>query len=327
MKKLAGLPRQVLLALYKAMLLIRRAEEKVAELYPEQEMRCPTHLCIGQEAVPAGICLNLAKEDCAFSNHRAHGHYLAKGGSLNAMLAELYGKATGCSGGRGGSMHLMDQSVNFIAATPLVAGTIPLAVGAAFAMKAQNKPNISVAFFGDSAVEEGVFHEAMNFSSLHKLPVLFVCENNLYACQTTLGDRQPGREIAKLAEGHAIKTYRADGNDALAVYETAKKAIAGIKSGNGPAFMEFSTYRWLEHCGPNEDNDLGYRSEKEIREWIAKCPIKGLKKAMLEEKVAGEEELERIDSEVIQEVGEAVAFAKESPFPEKHTLFQHLYSD
>ncbi|MEK6837146.1 MAG: thiamine pyrophosphate-dependent dehydrogenase E1 component subunit alpha [Nanoarchaeota archaeon] len=320
-------PAKVMLALYKSMLLIRRAEEKIAELYPGQEMRCPTHLCIGQEAVSAGVCLNLTRNDCVFSNHRAHGHYLAKGGSLKGMLAELYGKATGCSRGRGGSMHLIDLPVNFVAATPLVAGTIPVAVGTAFALKAQNKPDISVAFFGDSAVEEGVFHEAMNFASLHKLPVLFVCENNIYACQTHLRDRQPDRDTVKLAEGHAVQAYHADGNDAIAVYETAKKAVESIKSGNGPAFIEFLTYRWLEHCGPNEDKDLGYRSEKEISEWLERCPIKRLKKAMLAEKAAREEELEKVESEVMQEVEEAAAFAKESPFPEKHTLYQHLYSD
>lgn len=320
-------PAKVLLRLYKSMFLIRRAEEKIVELYPEQEMRCPTHLCIGQEAVSAGVCLNLAKEDCVFSNHRAHGHYLAKGGSLKGMFAELYGKATGCSKGRGGSMHLIDLAVNFMAATPLVAGTIPVAVGVAFALKAQNKPNISVAFFGDSAVEEGVFHEALNFSSLHKLPVLFVCENNLYACQTSLPDRQPDREIGKLAEAHAIQTYRADGNDVIAVYETTKKAIAKIKSGTGPAFIEFSTYRWLEHCGPNEDKDLGYRSEKEILEWMEKCPIKRLKEAMLTKKAATGEELERLDLEIMRGVEEAVAFAKKSPFPEKRALYEYLYAD
>ncbi len=320
-------PAEILLRLYKSMLLIRRAEEKIAELYPEQGMRCPTHLCIGQEAVSAGVCLNLTKDDCVFSNHRAHGHYIAKGGSLKSMIAELYGKATGCSKGRGGSMHLVDLPVNFVAATPLVAGTIPVAVGTAFALKVQNRPNISAVFFGDSAVEEGTFHEAANFASLHKLPVLFVCENNLYACQTHIRDRQPDRKLGRLVEGHAIQTYSTDGNDAIAVYETSKKAIASIKSGNGPAFIEFLTYRWLEHCGPNEDKDLGYRSEKEITEWVAKCPIKRLKKDLLEKKAAREEELEKIDSEVMREVDEAVAFAEESPFPEKHTLHHYLYSD
>lgn len=319
--------KKTLLDLYESMLLIRRAEEKIAQLYPEQEMRCPTHLCIGQEAVPAGVSLNLAMDDCAFSNHRAHGHYLAKGGSLKGLIAELYGRETGCCRGRGGSMHLIDLNANFIAATPLVAGTIPLAAGTAFAIKLQKKPNISVAFFGDSAVEEGVFHEALNFSSLHKLPVLFVCENNLYACQTLLTDRQPAREIARLAEGHGIKTYRADGNDAVAVYETAKDAIAKVRAGEGPAFMEFKTYRWLEHCGPNDDSKLGYRSEKEITEWTAKCPINRLKKTILSEKAATEEELENINSEIMERVEDAVAFAKKSPYPEKGTLHQYLYSD
>lgn len=320
-------PKEVLLGLYSSMLLIRKAEEKIVELYPEQEMRCPTHLCIGQEAVSAGVCLNLSKDDCAFSNHRAHGHYLAKGGSLKGLFAELYGKETGCAKGRGGSMHLTDLSANFIAATPLVGGTVPVAAGMAFALKMQNKQNISVAFFGDSAVEEGVFHETMNFAALHKLPVLFVCENNLYACQTHLRERQPERELSKLAEGHAVQSYSADGNDAIAVYETTRKAIEHVKSGKGPAFIEFKTYRWLEHCGEKEDKDMGYRTERELLEWKTKDPIKRLKKTIAEGKTAAEEELEEIGRGIIQEVEEAVAFAKKSPFPDKDALYQHLYSD
>ncbi len=319
--------KETLLKLYRSMLLIRRAEEKIVELYPEQEMRCPTHLCIGQEAVSAGVCESLSQEDLVFSNHRAHGHYLAKGGSLKAMIAELYGKETGCSKGRGGSMHLTDLHANFVAATPLVGGTIPVAVGTAFASKLQGKKNISVAFFGDSAVEEGVFHEATNFAALHKLPVLFVCENNLYACQTHLKERQPRREITKLAEGHAVHAYKADGNDAIAVYETTQKAIWHAKSGKGPAFIEFQTYRWLEHCGEKDDKNLGYRTEKEIQEWVAKDPVKRLWKKMLEKKMATKEELDKINNEVLREANEAAEFAKKSPFPDKGTLHNYLYSE
>lgn len=317
----------VTLKLYEIMLLIRRAEEKIVELYPEQEMRCPVHLCIGQEAVSAGVCLSLKKDDRVFSNHRAHGHYLAKGGSLKAMFAEIYGKETGCSKGKGGSMHLTDLSVNFIASTPLVAGTIPIAVGSAFALKAQNKPNISVVFFGDSAVEEGAFHEALNFASLHRLPVLFVCENNLYACQTHIRDRQPDREISKLAEGYAIQTWRVDGNDAIKTYNISKKALNYIKLGKGPVFIEFLTYRWIEHCGPGDDKNLGYRLGEEIQEWIAKCPIKMLNKIILGKKMATEEELKNIDSKVLQKIEEAVTFAKKSPFPEKHSLYKYIYAE
>ncbi len=318
---------KILLELYNSMLLIRKAEEKIVELYPEQEMRCPTHLCIGQEAVAAGVSICLGKEDVAFSNHRAHGHYLAKGGSLKGLFAELYGKETGCSNGRGGSMHLTDTSVNFLAATPLVGGTIPVAAGTAFASKMQNKQNISVAYFGDAAVEEGTFHETMNFASLNKLPMLFVCENNLYACQTHLRDRQPNRELGKLAEAHAMQSFKADGNDAIAVYEATKKAIESVKSGKGPAFLEFKTYRWLEHCGEKDDSSLGYRSKQEINEWIEKDPIKRLKEDILQEKAATEKELERMEEKIDREVEEAVAFAKKSPFPDKSTLYDNLYSE
>jgi len=220
---------EVNIELYNSMLLIRRVEEKIVELYPEQEMRCPTHLCIGQEAIPAGVCANLSTQDCVFSNHRDHGHYLAKGGNLKAMIAEIYGKVTGCSRGRGGSMHLIDLAVNFIASTPIVGATIPIAAGSAFASKLQQKDNIVVAFFGDSAIEGGALHESLNFSKLWKLPLLFVCENNLYATQTHVRDRQPPIEIAQVVKGHGVETFKADGNDAIAVYETAKKSYSTYK--------------------------------------------------------------------------------------------------
>ncbi|MBI2144009.1 dehydrogenase E1 component subunit alpha/beta [Candidatus Woesearchaeota archaeon] len=316
---------KVLLELYSTMLLIRRTEEKIAERYSEQEMRCPTHLCTGQEAVPAGVCLNLTKEDNVLSNHRAHGHYIAKGGNINAMIAEIYGKETGCSRGRGGSMHLTDLSVNFVASTAIVGGTIPLAVGTALASRMQNKKDVAVAFFGDSAVEGGVFHEALNFAALHKLPVLFVCENNLYASQTHIRERQPEREITQLAKSQGIAAFKEDGNDAVAVYTTAKKAVEHARSGNGPVFLEFPTYRWLEHVGPNDDSKLGYRSEKEIQEWKARDPLERLKKTLLENSLATEKNLKSIDDEAKQKVDEAFRFAKGSPFPKKETLHDYLY--
>ncbi|MBI2140911.1 thiamine pyrophosphate-dependent dehydrogenase E1 component subunit alpha [Candidatus Woesearchaeota archaeon] len=317
----------ILLGLYSSMLLIRRTEERIAELYPEQEMRCPVHLCIGQEAVPAGVCQNLTSEDSAFSNHRAHGHYLAKGGSLKAMIAELYGKETGCAKGRGGSMHLIDLAANFVASTPLVGGTIPVAVGAALAARMQKKNAISVAFFGDSAVEGGAFHEATNFAALHRLPVLFACENNLYASQTHIRERQPEREITQLAKAQGIAVFKADGNDAIAVYTAAKKAVEHARSGAGPAFLEFATYRWLEHVGPNDDSKLGYRTAQEIAEWKEKDPIKKLRETLLGKRVSTEKELEAIDETVKKEVNEAFRFAKESPFPAKETLADNLYAD
>lgn len=311
---------------YKNMLLIRRFEEKIAELYAEREMRCPVHLCIGHEAVAVGVCMSLDKEDTVFSNHRAHGHYIAKGGDINRMLAEMYGKAEGCSKGRGGSMHLTDPSVNFIGSTPIVGGTIPLAAGSALASRFQNKNNVSVAFFGDSAVEEGVFSETVNFASLHKLNVLFVCENNLYSVLTHLRDRQPQREIFKIVEGHNILAYQIDGNDVLKVYETAKDAINHIKSGKGPALIECLTYRWLEHCGPNDDINLGYRTEEEVMGWKRKDPIKRLREKLMKEKTVSDKLLEKIELEILDKVNDAVRFSKNSPFPKKESLSEHVYA-
>lgn len=311
---------------YKNMLLIRRFEEKIAELYAEREMRCPVHLCIGHEAVAVGVCMNLAKEDTVFSNHRAHGHYIAKGGDINNMLAEMYGKAEGCSKGRGGSMHLIDLSVNFIGSTPIVGGTIPLAAGSALASKFQNKNNVSVAFFGDSAVEEGVFSETANFASLHKLNVLFICENNLYSVLTHLRDRQPQRELFKIVEGHNIPAYQIDGNDVLKVYQTTKEAINHIKSGKGPVLIECLTYRWLEHCGPNDDINLGYRTEEEVMEWKGKDPIKRLKEKLMEVKTVSDNLLKKIELEILDKVNAAVRFSKNSPFPKKESLSEHVYA-
>jgi pyruvate dehydrogenase E1 component alpha subunit len=321
------LEKELLVDLYRTMLLIRRAEEKIAELYPKQEMRCPVHLCVGQEAVGVGVCKNLTSGDMVFSNHRSHGHYIAKGGNLKAMFAEIYGKATGCTKGRGGSMHLIDRRVNFIASTSIVGGTIPVAAGAAFALKARKKDNISVAFFGDAAIEEGVFHETLNFSSLKKLPILFVCENNLYAVQTPISARQPERQILKLVESHGLAAYQADGNDVVKVFEITRKAIDHIKSGKGPAFIEFLTYRWREHCGPNFDHEKGYRTEAEVFSWQKKCPLERLRVGLIREKILNEKQLEELQQEIDHEVEQAVAFAKESPFPAKTDLYEYLYSD
>ncbi|MBA7692972.1 Acetoin:2,6-dichlorophenolindophenol oxidoreductase subunit alpha [subsurface metagenome] len=313
------------LLLYK-MLRIRLVEEKIVELYPEQEMRCPTHLSIGEEATAVGVCENLKEYDFVFSNHRSHAHYLAKGGSLKALFAELYGKTTGCSKGRGGSMHLIDLSVNFLGATPILGGTIPIAVGAALSSKMQNKNNITIVFFGDAAVEEGIFHESLNFASLKKLPVLFVCENNLYSVQTPLADRQPKREIYLVGKAHAIESHQEDGNDVIKVYERTEESIEKIKAGEGPVFLEFLTYRWREHCGPNYDFNLGYRTEAEFLRWKKQCPLEWLKKRMLNDKIISNGQIDKMVGEIENQIEEAVSFAKASPFPDKNALYQRVYS-
>lgn len=320
------LPKETYKTLLRMLLRIRIVEEKIAEIYPQQEMRCPVHLCIGQEAAAAGVCANLDRDDYVLSNHRSHGHYLAKGGDLKAMMAEIYGRATGCCQGKGGSMHLIDLSAGFIGATPIVGSTIPIAVGTAFGAVMRGEKRVSVVFFGDAATEEGVFHESLNFAVLKRLPVIFVCENNLYSVYSPLSVRQPeGRDIYRQVKGYGIRSYQGDGNDVVEVYEMAKRAIKQAREGKGPTFMEFKTYRWREHCGPNYDNDLGYRAESEFQEWRRRCPIERLRARLLKEGLLNRNDIEKIEDGIKTEIEEAIDFAKASPFPGKSTLMQDIY--
>jgi len=312
---------ETLVRLYREMLRIRLVEEKIADLYPEGKMRCPVHLCIGQEAVAAGVCSNLATQDYVLSTHRAHGHYLAKGGDLRAMMAELYGKRTGCSRGIGGSMHLMDLAAGFLGSTPIVGSTIPIAVGAAFGALMRRESRVTAVFFGEAATEEGVFHESLNFAALKKLPVVFICENNLYSVYSPLAVRQPaGREVFRLAEAHGLESRQGNGNDVAEVYDLARHAVQKAREGAGPSFLEFKTYRWREHCGPNYDNDLGYRTECEFLEWKNRCPIERLKARLLSEGMLSNQEINRIGSDLEAEIEAAVAFAEESPVPKEEVL-------
>jgi len=237
-------------------------------------MRCPVHLSIGQEAVPVGVCAHLTNADYAISGHRAHNHYLAKGGDLKRMIAEIYGKETGCSRGKGGSMHLIDLSVGFLGATPIVGSTIPIGVGAALGAVMAGEKRVSIVFFGEGATEEGVFHEAVNFAVLKNLPVVFVCENNLYSVYSGLEVRQPkGREVCQVAGGHGVASSQGDGNDISEVHRRAGEAIERARRGQGPSFLEFATYRWLAHCGPSSDIRLGYRTQEELDTWKKRCPL------------------------------------------------------
>lgn len=316
-----------LLECHRQMLQIRLVEEKIAALHPEQEMRCPIHLSVGQEAVPVGVCSALKKDDYAVGNHRSHGYYLARGGSLKAMMAELYGKADGCAGGKGGSMHLIDLSVNFLGAAPIVSGTIPIAVGVAMGSVMKGEKQVSVAFFGDAATEEGVFYESINFALLKKLPVVFVCENNFYSTHSPLSVRQPkGREIFEMAKGLGIFSFHGDGNNVEEVYELANKAIERTRKGLGPSFLEFKTYRWFEHCGPNYDHELGYRTKKELIKWKQKCPIVSLEKRLTEQNISTKV-LEKIREGVNVEIEEAVIFAKQSSFPDEARVFEDIYAN
>jgi pyruvate dehydrogenase E1 component alpha subunit len=306
---------------------VRRVEERVRDLYAEQEMRCPTHFSIGQEAVAVGVCEHMDRRELITSAHRSHAHYLAKGGDLKAMLAELYGKATGCAAGKGGSMHLIDRSVGFLGAVPIVGSTIPIGVGAALSSVLQGDPRLTVIFFGDGATEAGVFHESLNLAAIHKLPVLMVCENNLYSVLTPLHWRHPqGREITRLAEGHGVWSRQADGNDVDEVFVVAGEALQHVRSGQGPAFVEFKTYRWLEHCGPLEDLHLGYRSREEFESWRARDPVARYVERCQARGLVTAAAVEALEAEIAAEIDAAVTFAKLSPFPARDQLAAHLYA-
>lgn len=300
-------------------------EEAIAEEYKNQEMRCPTHLSIGQEAVPAGVCQNLQIADMVYATHRSHGAYIAKGGSLKRMIAELYGKETGCSRGVGGSQHLIDLSVNFGGAVPIVGETIPLAVGAGLTFFMKQEKRISVVFFGDGAVEEGVFSESINFAVLKKLPVLFVCENNYYSTYTHIRERQPRRPIAGVAKAYGMPSYQEDGNDVMKIYALSQRVIGDIRKGKGPAFLEFFTYRLLEHVGPNFD-PKGYRPEEELVEWQKKSPIKRIRNYIIDRSLMNKEEIVKMEEKIKKEIVEAFDFAKKSPYP-KGLLENQVYAD
>ncbi len=308
------------------MLLIRLAEETIADLYKEQEMRTPTHLSIGQEAIAAGVCAALKQHDVVYSGHRCHAHYLAKGGDLLGFVAELYGKEIGCAKGRGGSVHLSDPAAGVIASTAILGQTIAVAVGSALVFKMEGSPRIAVAFFGDGAVEEGVFHESLNFAAVQKVPVLFVCENNFLSTHTLLDVRQPaGIQIYERARSYTIPSEQVDGNDVMAVYEAASRGVAWCRSGSGPFFLECITYRWREHVGPLWDYDKGYRTKEEVDSWIARCPIKRASEELLATGICTEEELQTLRQEIQQEVDQAVAVAKTSPFPSVEHILDGTY--
>lgn len=312
-------------SLYRVMLRIRRVEEAIAERYAAQEMRCPVHLSIGQEAVAAGVCAALTQQDGIFSSHRAHAHYLAKGANLTAMLAEIYGLADGCCKGIGGSMHMIDLAAGFLGAVPIVGATVPLAVGAAWAARLRGEDKVIAVFFGEGTFEEGVVHESINFAVLHRLPVLFVCENNLYACYTRLSTRQPERPIYAVAAACGCKALTADGNDALAVFDAANSAVADLRAGSQPVFLECSTYRWREHCGPNVDDDLGYRPKMEVAEWHDACPVNRLA-TLLNTMPEGQNFMVNAEREIIEEIDAAFTDALAGGIPQSADLPGYLYA-
>ena len=308
----------------KVMKRIREVELSIAKNYSHQLMRCPVHLSIGQEAPSAALSLLIKSSDFSVSTHRGHAHYLAKGGNLKAMIAELYGKSTGCSKGKGGSMHLIDTSVRFMGTSAIVGNSIPTGTGLAMAAKLRKRGEISVIHMGDGAVEEGAFYESLNFAVLHNLPALYLCENNFYSVYSPLEVRQPkNRLIYQLAKSIGSHAFFGDGNDPLNCYNIINEAISICREKSFPVFIELETYRWLEHCGPNDDDNLNYRKNDEIQFWKEKDPIINSKNKLSKSELA---EYENYCIELDRNILEAFNFALSSNPPDKSTIYEDIYS-
>lgn len=308
--------------IFRSIYRIRRVEEEIARIYPSDKIKSPVHLSIGQEAVAVGVCEALDADDVVFGSYRSHAYYLAKGGDLKKMFAELFGKATGCAKGKGGSMHLVDVASGVMGASAVVGTTIPHAVGYAYALKLKGKKNLVVSFFGDGATEEGVFFESLNFAALKELPVIFVCENNSYAIHTHIRQRQKSPNLCEKARAQGLIAEQIDGGDALLIYDRINVAAQAIRDGtSGPVFFECLTYRWKEHVGPNEDYHLGYRNLDEAQPWIDRDSVRRAE-SQLDPVLR-----DKIKRSVEDEIHAAVAFAEKSPFPEPRELFTDVMGD
>ncbi len=319
--ELGNLPTNAVLAFLEKMLLIRRTEETVAELIVANEVRCPCHLSVGQEAVAVGVAHHLRTTDRSFGTHRSHSHYLALGGSVEALLAEILGRSTGCSHGRGGSMHIRAPEVGFFGSMPIVGGTIPLAVGAGFAAKLDGGDDISVAFFGDGACEEGIFHESLNLAASMQIPILFVVENNLFSSHLDLHFRQPSNAQARFAAANSVPYRIIDGNDVVTVSDATSELISVCRRQKKPALLEAVTYRWYGHVGPNSDFDVGVRrSRPELVAWKRRDPVRRLEEALAQSRNMKDEALEKIRDRVADRVRVALDAARAAPFPELDSL-------
>lgn len=318
MEKAGEISIQELSQIYRKLFLVRHVEERVAHVYPTDKVKSPVHLSIGQEPPSVGVCAALRSQDIVFGTYRGHALYLAKGGSLNAMIAELYGKASGCAKGKGGSMHLADKSVGVMGTSAIVSTTIPQAVGYALAEKMRGTDVVVSVFFGDGATEEGVFWESINFASLKNLPVVFVCENNKYAIHTPISSRVLEPNYCERVAAFGVPSTKVSNNDVLEIYRAAKTAVSNAHT-SGPQFLEVETYRWREHVGPGTDWHLGYRTEREVRDWMARDELIRIATFLPKDDVT------RIQSEITELVDQAFDFAERSDFPDAEELYSDVY--
>lgn len=317
--------REQLISLYTTMVRIRLFEERIQDLYARGMIPGLAHLYIGQEAVAAGVCAQLLPGDYITSTHRGHGHVIAKGADLRYMMAELFGRKTGYCKGKGGSMHIADVDLGILGANGIAGGGIPIAVGAALSSKMRGSGQVTVCFFGDGASNNGVFHEGLNFASVHKLPVVFVCENNFYGISVSQRQHQAIEDISVRAVAYGMPGCTTDGNDVIAVFEAAGKAIQRARAGEGPTLLECKTYRWRGHHEGDPNQGRRYRSMEEVQQWMERCPIRSLEQKMLRDRIITRKRLEEIWEETTREIDAAVQYAKESPFPEPECIYEDVY--
>lgn len=321
------LPEDFLRQIYATMLKIRMVEESIANLIEKELVICPCHLYIGQEAVATGVCASLTQDDHVFSTHRSHGHYIAKGGPLKPLMAEILGRATGCSGGHGGSMHLVAPDVGYMGSSAIVGGSIPLAVGSALAFSLRDKRNVAVSFFGDGAATEGVLYECLNFAAIMKVPVIFVCENNFYSTHMHISAIQSNIELHKKAAAFGLPSLRVDGNNVIEVYRAMEDAVDRARAGYGPTFIECITYRWRGHVGPNWDLDKGLRSKEEVEWWVGNCAAKRMEEFLLEHGLMSPEEKDELINQINIDIEDAISFAMESPYPDANKYRQKVFME
>jgi len=320
-----NLSKEKLVKMYQDMLKIRYFENKITDLYSKGLMPGLAHLYIGEEAIAVGVCNNLSEHDFATSTHRGHGHLIAQGGDLKRMMAEVLGKEDGYCKGKGGTMHIADFSKGILGANGVVGAGIPIATGSGYSAKVRGTDQVTVAFFGDAASNQGTFHESINMAAAWKLPVIYVCENNLYGISVDIRKVTNTKDIATRALAYDIPGIVVDGNDVLEVYRVTKEAVERARQGEGPTLIECKTYRWKgHHVG---DPGCIYRLEKETKEWMERCPIKTYKERLLSESISTDKELVIIEEEVKQMIKEAVDFAIKSPYPKEKEAFEDLFTE
>lgn len=317
--------KEKLIEFYKMMQTIRMFEDRIVDLYARGAVPGLAHLYIGEEAIATGVCECLRDDDYITSTHRGHGHVIAKGAKLNPMMAELFGKSTGYCKGKGGSMHIADMDLGILGANGIAGGGLPIATGAGWSAKWRKTDQVTACFFGDASSNNGTFHESLNLASLHKLPVLFICENNTYGISVSQAKHQPIVDIATRATGYDMPGVIVDGNDVLEVYKATLKAVNRARAGEGPTLIECKTYRWRGHHEGDPNQGQRYRTKDEINAWKEKCPIKRLMKKLIKDDAKVEKKLKLIDQQINQEIDDAIEYSNSSPFPSIEEMYEDIY--